>query len=132
MATLIILFAVCGCSSDRIPTYPCRGRVQFEGGELVKTGVIELESIEHGTTATGKISPDGTFVLGTYREDDGAVAGEHRVIVIQMVMNDGVIQHTQDHGEAVPSRYSSYEQSDLREKVEAKELNDLVIVIASE
>ena len=34
-----------------------------------------------GKRATGKLQADGTFVLSTYKEGDGAVAGEHAVTI---------------------------------------------------
>ena len=76
------LLLLAGCSDDRVAVYPTSGTVTFGDGEPVRNGVIEFESIEHGTTATGRINEDGTFTLGTYSADDGAAAGSHRVIAI--------------------------------------------------
>ncbi len=118
-----------GCSDGRPRTWPVRGTVLFEDGSPVKTGVIELESIEHQTTATGKIGEDGSFILGTFREQDGAVAGQHRAIVIQLIMGDRTIVHTQDHGHPVPVHYATYESSDLRLTVEPTADNNLTVIL---
>ncbi len=44
-------------------------------------GSVTFESQDSGKRATGKLQADGTFVLSTYKEGDGAVAGEHSVII---------------------------------------------------
>jgi hypothetical protein len=86
----IIVLAACitgaqiGCSDPNRETYPVRGIVQFPDGKLLREGTIEFEIMgrEQPITATGAIGPDGSFVLGTHSLDDGALAGEHRVVVI--------------------------------------------------
>ena len=125
IALFILLATLTGCGSDRVPTYPVHGQVRFSDGARV--GTIELESLEHGTTATGRIQEDGSFVLGTYTPTDGAAQGKHRVIVVQIVISDGTFQHTKDHGKRVPAKYGSYETSGLSASVEATEQNRIVI-----
>jgi hypothetical protein len=46
--------------------------------------MVVFEAADAGVkvSASGPIRPDGTFVLGTHREGDGAVAGKHRVLVV--------------------------------------------------
>lgn len=130
LASLILV--VTGCGSNRVPTYPVSGRVQFADGEPVRVGVVELESVTSGTTASGRIQDDGTFVLGTYTPTDGAAAGEHRVIVVQIIVNDGTFQHTKDHGRPVPRRYGDYATSTLSASVEASEQNSVVLELSPE
>ncbi|MCR9198548.1 MAG: carboxypeptidase regulatory-like domain-containing protein [Planctomycetaceae bacterium] len=122
-----VVFMLAGCSDGRPPVYPVSGRVQFLGGVPVRHGKVELESIEHGLTATGTIQHDGSFVLGTYTADDGAVAGSHRAIVVQIVVADGSFLHTVDHGRPVPVRYADYGSSPLSVTVSATHANELVI-----
>ncbi len=124
-----MLLGVTGCGSDRIRTYPVHGRVEFADGEPVRQGTIELESIETGTTATGTIQPDGSFVLGTFASDDGAAAGEHRAIVVQLIVADGTIRHTLDHGRAVPPEYGNYKESRLAVTVVPKTKNEIVVTL---
>lgn len=128
LASLTMVAA--GCGSSRVPTYPVSGRVQFADGEPVRVGTVELESLSSGTTASGKIQEDGSFVLGTYTPTDGAVAGEHRVIVVQIIVNDGTFQHTKDHGRAVPQRYGDYATSSLSVSVDASAMNSMVIELS--
>lgn len=130
--TAIVLltgFSLAGCGSDRIPVYPVSGRIQFADGNPVRHGTVELESAEHGTTASGTIDHDGSFVLGTYTQDDGAAAGEHRVIVVQMVIADGSFKHTIDHGRQVPTRFADYDRSSLTVQTKAESQNDITIVL---
>ncbi len=131
MRWFILVWLVCsyGCGSDKVPTFPVSGRVQFADGEPVRTGTIELESIEHGTSATGTIREDGTFVLGTYTSDDGAAAGKHQVIVVQIIIADGLTRHTKDHGRAVPPRYADYETSLLSVEVQPQPQNNIVVTL---
>lgn len=126
---LAITLPLMGCGSDQVPTYPVRGKVQFDDGVPVRNGTIELESVEHGTTATGTIQSDGSFVLGTYTEDDGAAAGEHTAIVVQLVIADGAFKHTVDHGRPVPPKFADYESSPLKVTVEPKPQNEITVTI---
>lgn len=128
MLSLTVLACV-GCGSDQLPVYPVRGQVVFEGGQPVRHGKVELESVEHGTTATGTIDHSGKFQLGTYSADDGAVAGKHKGIVVQMVIADGSFQHTTDHGQPVPVRYADYHTSPLEFTVAPDQDNQLTITI---
>lgn len=101
--------------------------VQFSSGIPVRHGKVELESMEHGITATGTIQHDGSFALGTYTADDGAVAGDHRAIVVQIVVADGSFLHSVDHGKPVPVLYADYGRSPLRMTVSDSQPNHLVI-----
>ena len=125
LSVVFLLCLLAGCGDDRVPTHPTRGKVVFPDGSPVRTGVVELSSDDHELTATGKINPDGTFVLGTYDIADGAVAGPHRVIVLQMIINDGTVVHTLDHGEPVDPKFASYDSSGLRTVVVTGEENVL-------
>ena len=118
-----------GCSSDRVPTYPVRGTVRFDDGAPVRTGHVEFESVDHETTASGRIEDDGSFVLGTYATDDGAAAGEQRVLVLQIIINDGTVTHEKDHGDPVDPRFNRFETSGLAATVEPIELNQIELVV---
>ncbi|MCP4510322.1 MAG: carboxypeptidase regulatory-like domain-containing protein [Fuerstiella sp.] len=126
--TVLIVSAV-GCSSDQVSTYPVSGRVVFENGNPVRYGTIEFTSAEHGTTATGRIDHDGRFMLGTYTANDGAAAGDHNAIVVQMIVADGAFEHTIDHGDAVPAKYAAYENSPLKVSVNSDEENVVTLTI---
>lgn len=127
--SFLLLAHVSGCGSDQVPVYPVSGRVEFEDGQPVRNGTIELESLAFGTTANGRIQHDGSFVLGTYAAEDGAAAGKHQVMIVQIIVADGSITHTQDHGPAVPVRFGSYDTSSLTVEVKAAPSNHVVVTL---
>lgn len=129
IAMAILIGCWSGCDSSQVATYSVSGRLEFADGEPVRTGTIELESQEFGTTATGTIREDGTFVLGTYTPNDGAAAGEHRVIVVQIIVGDGISTHSLDHGRPVPMHFASYESSPLTVHIAPIEDNVIVITL---
>ena len=128
---LVYLTMVIGCGESQVPTYPVSGTVVFEDGSPVRTGTIELSSQAHELTATGTIREDGSFVLGTYESDDGACEGKHRAIVMQMIINDGTVKHSKDHGLPVDPIYASYNTSPLTATVMASEGNTLKLTVTA-
>ncbi|MEY3459027.1 MAG: hypothetical protein RL215_2184 [Planctomycetota bacterium] len=121
--------SMAGCGSDGPRAYPARGRVVFSDGEPVRLGTVELLSDEHGTTATGKIQQDGSFVLGTFSESDGACVGNHRAIVVQLAVFDGTIQHQHDHGAMVDPLFGSYASSPLKVQIRKAAQNELELQV---
>ncbi len=81
-ASLLLPCAGCGLSggSQSVETVPVKGTVTYKGKPLSK-GVVTFEPRASGRTATGEISPDGTFELTTLKQGDGAAQGKHRVSV---------------------------------------------------
>lgn len=126
---IIVLVFVAGCGPSRVRTYPTSGKVLFTDGQPVRSGMIELESLEHKTTATGQIQQDGSFVLGTFTPTDGAAAGKHRVIVVQIIISDGTVKHTKDHGRPVEPRYGRYESSGLTAEIQPAKQNEITITL---
>jgi hypothetical protein len=120
-AVAVLLVGTAGCGKSRVSTYPVTGKVMFQDGQAVKSGTIEAESIEHGTSASGSIQDDGTFTLGTYTSDDGAVPGKHRVIVVQLIISDGINKHHKNHGRPVDPKYGNYATSGLTIEVAESE-----------
>ena len=114
---LLLLVACVGCGSGQLPTHAVEGSVKFEDGTTVMFGDIEFFSVDHKINARGKINRDGTFTVGTYAENDGAVEGRHQIVIQQMTgsyltakYNDQ-IKH--DHGELIDSAYFDYRTSGL-------------------
>jgi len=78
----IILLVGCGSVADRLPTAAVSGTVTLDGDPLENGNVTFVPQDGSGRPATGMIQSDGSFVLGTYDDDDGAVLGQHRVAVV--------------------------------------------------
>ena len=114
---LLLLCPFVGCGSDQLPVYPVDGSVRFEDGLKVMFGDIEFYNAEHRLNARGKINRNGTFEVGTFTENDGAVAGKHKVIILQVTGNylteklSDDIKH--DHGDLINSAYFDYRTSGL-------------------
>lgn len=121
---ITLLLSLAGCNSDRLPTYPVEGTIRFEDGSFPKFGDIEFYSATHRINARGKINRDGSFTVGTYAPNDGAVEGKHEIIVIQIsgtyltAKYNDEIKH--DHGALVNTSYFDYRTSDLECNIERK------------
>lgn len=120
---------VTGCSDKKYTTYPVLGVVKFEDGSVPQAGRVEFYSSEQDISARGKIADDGTFVMGTETTADGAVEGEHRVLIMQMIMpfQTGVTTH--DHGAHIDESYASFRSSGLTFTVEANDDNFAEFVV---
>ncbi len=119
-----------GCS-DGPETYPVRGLVQFTDGKLLQQGVVEFStgSDFDSVTARGRIAPDGSFTLGTYDVDDGAVPGSHRVVVISdHVIGNGTERPGLIEQSRVHPKHRLYRTSELEFTVEAKE-NEFIVQV---
>lgn len=85
-----VVAITCGCGDDQLPTYPVHGTVTFADGTPLRGGTVEFRcgAVSPPMIARGEISQDGTFVLGTYAEQDGAIAGDHQVAIAPLVPRD--------------------------------------------
>jgi hypothetical protein len=84
-AVVVLVPLLAGCGGGEFPTYPVRGIVMLEGKPLPGGGSIRFVPLgESGQTeAGGTIAADGSYRLTTFREFDGATAGEYRVEIYQ-------------------------------------------------
>jgi hypothetical protein len=129
MALATITCAITAGCSDRLPTYPVSGIVQFEEGKPVHVGTLELKSREHGIQARGDIQTDGSFQLSTYEAGDGAVAGLHDCVVVQMVIAEGLSAHRPSAVGVVDGRHANYATSGLVVEVSPNRNNLLTIEV---
>jgi hypothetical protein len=125
------LLAICatGCGDNRAEVFPVQGKVIFPDGKPVRQGTVELLSMDHRINAAGTIRDDGTFVLGTYTDSDGACAGKHKVIVTQLIIADRKIRHQVDHGSPVDPSFGSYSHTPLTVEIRPQELNQIELVV---
>ncbi len=120
---------LCGCSDPGRDTYPVSGLVRFPDGTVLRDGSVEFEIIgrKPAVTATGQIGPDGTFTLGTFAADDGALAGRHRVAVVSnYVIGTGAERPGMIPETKLDPRYRSFDSSGITLEVEPAE-NQIVI-----
>lgn len=123
-----IFLLLMGCS-DKLPTYPVSGKVQFPDGSPVRVGTVELKSREQGVQARGTIATDGTFTLTTYEEDDGAVEGTHDAVVVQMIVTEDLAGHPPTTLGVVDRRFGSYATSGLSAVVKRDQENRVVLQV---
>lgn len=129
--TLTLIIAG-GCNSGQLPTCQVNGQFRFEDGTTPMFGDVEFHNAEHKINARGKINRDGSFTVGTYDDNDGAVQGEHQVVIVQHTANyltahlDIKIDH--DHGELVHPDYFDYRTSSLKCVIEKGD-NDVQLVL---
>ncbi|MFT5526613.1 MAG: hypothetical protein ACI9G1_000964 [Pirellulaceae bacterium] len=82
---LLSLLLLTGCGAAT--THPVQGKVVFIGSEMAAselaghTVTIETTDIQSPVSGTGVVTEDGTFEIGTYDMNDGAVLGQHRVVL---------------------------------------------------
>lgn len=128
-SSLLMTLLALGCGdNDQVPTYSAKGTVLYEDDGPVADASVLFGSVEHGLTARGRTSADGTFVLGTYDEADGAVAGEHDVAIVPNPPED----FDPDAGPApktVHPRFQSMDTSEIRVHVEQDGPNDFKIEV---
>ena len=125
--SLLAILFMSGCGNGQLQTYPVSGQLKFEDGTVPRFGDIEFYNATHKINARGKINRDGTFTVSTYGEDDGAVVGKHRIVIIQIVgsqflaHNKESEQIVHDHGKLINQRYGDYRTSDLECTIVDKE-----------
>lgn len=79
--------AIAGCGRAPFPVAPVHGRVTIDGqplasGKVLFAPIAQDDRLEAGKWAMGTVQPDGTFVLSTYGENDGAIVGDHWATVV--------------------------------------------------
>jgi hypothetical protein len=81
---LLATLPVTGCGSSGPTTIPIRGEVYYKGAPLkdVPQGLVHyIPKSADGRQASGRLQPDGSFVLTTFQSGDGVVPGEYDVVV---------------------------------------------------
>ena len=94
---------------------PVQGTVLYKGQPLAFGSVIFQPP--SGQPAIGEIRPDGTFTLSTFRPNDGAVVGIHKVrIACYESQRPGAVKGPgeQSLGKLlIPMKYTLFDQSGL-------------------
>jgi hypothetical protein len=118
-----------GCSDSNRPvfqqTFAVKGKVVTASGAPLTGGRIELHpENSEAPEARGMIKTDGTFVLGTYKVNDGVAAGRYKVTIDPVVYNKaGNLQPNKSL--PIAKRYADPEKSGLTLEVKG-DTNDVV------
>jgi hypothetical protein len=110
LSALALLWVV-GCGGKKL--YPVEGKVVFPDGTPLTGGWVEFEPLDaKGTvSAKGRIQTDGTFRLGTHGEDDGAIEGRYRILVVPPLPPR--LEERKAFKPVIAPRYQSFEKSGL-------------------
>lgn len=120
--------AAIGCGPARPPLVPVAGIVTLDGRPLAGGS---LRVIPHNArAAAGRIGPDGRFVLGTFADADGCVAGTHAVEVMPLASGGDERSPAAVAPPPFPLRYVSADSSGLTVTVTGP-TSDLAIPLRS-
>lgn len=75
----LVVFGAGGCGSETF--FAVSGKVTYKDGKPVTAGLVIFEPVSQKVSARGEIKADGSFQLGTHRDDDGAMEGDYKVLV---------------------------------------------------
>jgi hypothetical protein len=92
----------CGGDASKPQLGRVSGKVTYKGQPVTK-GVVSFvprggPGVQTGQGATGEISSDGSYTLTTFENGDGAVLGEHTVLVISREEDPAI----KGHGMPIP------------------------------
>jgi hypothetical protein len=122
-----------GCGEPRIPTYPVQGSVKFDSGEPVPSGMVEFRPQGEGPIARGKLDQFGRFTLRTFATDDGAVAGKHRIVVVQHLPPQSGPKAPDEHANhqsmLVAPEFASYAKSGLSAEIQPSDENKVSLIV---
>ena len=127
LAAALVIAAI-GCSgSGRPDTARVTGLVTYKGQPLAEAQVSFIPA--QGRPASGGTGADGRFTLTTFRANDGALLGEHTVIIAKTVPVAGQEDKPYAYPYAkprsvIPEKYGNLQKSPLKETVTAKGPNE--------
>ena len=134
MATLLFVSG-CSSSTEEAKVYPVTGKVTIDNAPLANATVM-LQPIEGGSFGYGETDANGLFVISTFAVGDGAIPGEHRIVITKKTPaaelassgdgSDITVDQSGSMTQSVPKRYGNAESSGLKVMVEA-DLEPLVL-----
>ena len=120
---VLLVGMIAGCGGDNDKTYPVTGVVVWADGQPaseLRGANIELQLIDataRKVSPHGEVQADGTFTLGSYRQDDGAAEGDYRALVMPQKSQDAEGPHTVY---IMDPQFENYDTSELKVTIEPK------------
>jgi hypothetical protein len=120
-------WALVGCGPTLPATFPVGGKVVDSRGAAIEQASVTFFTSQGGKSvrAEGVVGEGGRFALSTFRPGDGAVAGQHQVVIVPLPTADGPRQAAR----SIPARYENPETSGLTVEIEPRPLNEVTLVI---
>ena len=132
LGTSVTLAVLGGCGPRRPETVAVTGVVTYQGAPVEGAEVMFLA--KDGRPANGKTDATAVFTLQTFDSPDGAILGEHTVVISRQIpvpkhqlspdfQPGGRFSRYPQMRESLPERYASPLQSPLKVTVSAGEDN---------
>jgi hypothetical protein len=131
----VLIVVGCGDNTGLPARYPVSGTVTYKGAPVEKGSITFEPTSADARHASGAIT-DGSYTLTTLAENDGAMPGDYKVVIISTELDTSEIQARSKGGAAhhdeafakavktaknlVPKKYGRSDTSGLTAKVEAK------------
>ena len=130
MIAICTLSGLVGCGGDS-GTVPVSGQVVFPDGSPLDHGIIEMRHTSLPHVARGEVDSNGKFTVSTYKPGDGAIPGDYKVAVTQIIIAEDLSFDDHHHGKRLDPRFSRIETSDLKVTVGAEGDDQLRIEVDS-
>jgi hypothetical protein len=142
LTTVAACVAGCGGDTSKPKLGRVSGKVTYNGQPVTK-GIVSFvprggAGAQTGQSATGELGSDGSYTLTTFDNGDGAVLGEHTVLVIAREEDAAIKGHGMPIPDSkgqinikaakslVPEKYATAGNSPLRYTVnEGSQLHDI-------
>ena len=114
-ALCILLVAINGCMRSST-TFPVTGTIVLANGQPLTGGTILFQPFgDSSLPARGYIQSDGSFQLGTFATDDGAIPGVHKVVITPAVPTEALDDPAAiaRHRAVVPAQYQNLQSTPL-------------------
>jgi hypothetical protein len=117
LLALALPLLLCSCARDNHkPVFPVQGKVLYKG-QPAQNAIVFLHPLgkvaPDEPTPRGIVAADGSFRIGTYRDKDGAPAGQYAVTVVWKTEAKG----GDDQDNLLPARYLNPSTSGLTAQV---------------
>ena len=129
--SLGLLTALLGCDSgDRKPTARVHGKVTYKGQPVPEASLVFVP-VDGGPSGQANADKSGSYALRTYASGDGAVVGDHKVMITAMTNPGAAMPEDSKAGgpmgavSIIPQRYSDLQKSGLKATVKPKVDNEI-------
>ncbi|MEM7782572.1 MAG: hypothetical protein AAF623_04400 [Planctomycetota bacterium] len=127
---LLVILTWVGCSNSPEPrTFPVSGIVTLDGVPLKGVAVM-FQPEQGGSFGIGISDSAGRFKITTFELDDGAIPGNHGVIIQKDTASFDATSEGNNDGQKIPPRYGKAETSGLQVEV-SSEIQDLELKLTT-
>jgi hypothetical protein len=118
-------FVAAGCGGGADSPSPVHGTVYLDGmpAKELAGGTVTFNSEELHKSASGEIQADGSYRLGSLREDDGAIPGKYQVTVSPPEVSGA----GERGGRSPEAKLVSFRGPETREVTVERKTNDIPI-----